>query len=115
VGNKYYTISLFGRLGDIFQKLMSVVLSEEDLNDDLDENYILDDHLDGTYINKELIKECWDNDIPELKLSTSSATDIIGFAPTYRGYYGNDFNSDEIQKSISESVKIEQFITDKYK
>ena len=28
--NKYYTISLFGRLGDIFQKLMSVVLSEED-------------------------------------------------------------------------------------
>lgn len=115
VGNKYYTISLFGRLGDIFQKLMSVVLSEEDLNDDLDENYILDDHLDGTYINKELIKECWDNDTPELKLSTSSATDIIGFAPTYRGYYGNDFNSDEIQKSISESVKIEQFITDKYK
>lgn len=60
VSNRYFTVNLFGRLGDIFQKLLSVVVKTESLPSDLDENYVIDDHIPTeTYLNKDYVYESW--------------------------------------------------------
>lgn len=111
---KHYTISLFGVLGDIFQKLLQVVLNENDLAENLTSDYILDDHLDGSFINKDLVKECWDNETPKLKLSQATNSDIIGFAPAYRGFY-SEFDSSKVQTGATEIISIDEYISAKYK
>lgn len=112
--NSYYTLNLFGVLGDIFQKLKSVVLSEDQLSEEqrLEEDggqkYILEDPCDYSprIVNSDYIAYCWSNVHPD-PLYTNEQTSIIGFAPSYRGYY-NEFNSSQIQ--IAESTEDGSFI-----
>ena len=112
--NSYYTLNLFGVLGDIFQKLKSVVLSEDQLSEEqrLEEDggqkYILEDPCDYSprIVNSDYIAYCWSNVHPD-PLYTNEQTAIIGFAPSYRGYY-NEFNSSQIQ--IAESTGDGSFI-----
>lgn len=112
--NSYYTLNLFGALGDIFQKLKSVVLSEDQLSEEqrLEEDggqkYILEDPCDYSprIVNSDYIAYCWNNVHPD-PLYTNEQTAIIGFAPSYRGYY-NEFNSSQIQ--IAESTEDGSFI-----
>lgn len=104
--NSYYTLNLFGVMGDIFQKLKSVVLSEDQLSDEqrAEEDgglkYILEDPCDYSpvMVNAEYIASCWRNIYPDptYSISSTTQTSVIGFAPSYRGYY-NDFNSSQIQ------------------
>jgi hypothetical protein len=112
--NSYYTLKLFGVLGDIFQKLKSVVLSEDllseeqRLEEDGGQKYILEDPCDYSprIVNSDYIAYCWSNVHPD-PLYTNEQTSIIGFAPSYRGYY-NEFNSSQIQ--IAESTEDGSFI-----
>lgn len=104
--NSYYTLNLFGVMGDIFQKLKSVVLSEDQLSDEqrAEEDgglkYILEDPCDYSpvMVNAEYIASCWRNIYPDptYSIDSTTQTSVIGFAPSYRGYY-NDFNSSQIQ------------------
>lgn len=115
VSNRYFTINLFGRLGDIFQKMLQVAVDESKLPDDLDSNYVLDDHIPSdTLLNKEFVYDSWMNDTPILKLSSANPTDIIGFAPTYHGY-DPDFDSKSIQTNPNTIVPLEDYIKNQYK
>ena len=99
----YYTLNLFGVIGDIFQKLKNVVLSEDMLTDEqkAEEDgglkYVLEDPCDVSpvVVNADYVEACWRNVYPE-PLYTNHQPSIIGFAPSYRGYY-NEFESSKIQ------------------
>ena len=115
VSNRYFTINLFGRLGDIFQKMLQVVVDESKLPDDLDSNYVLDDHIPSdTLLDMYFVYDSWMNDTPILKLSSANPTDIIGFAPTYHGY-DPDFDSKSIQTNPNTIVPLEDYIKNQYK
>lgn len=115
VSNRYFTVNLFGRLGDIFQKMLQVVVDESKLPNDTSLDYVLDDHIPSeTYLNKEFIYDSWMNNTPVLDLSTANPTDIIGFAPTYHGYDPN-FDSKSIQINSNTIVPIENHIENKWK
>lgn len=140
--NQYYTLNLFGVIGDIFQKLKSVVLSESQLTDeqraeeDGGEKYILHDRCLGggdglRYLNANYIRESWDNVYnniygyhynPETGMTGGSIStiDVIGFAPSYRGFY-NEFNSNQIQYYDGNAeygadviMNIDDFLTEKW-
>lgn len=125
--NGYYTLNLFGVLGDIFQKLRSVVLSESQLSEaqkseeDGGKKYILDDRSasDGETVNADYVHRSFQNDYNNIYGHTS-AIDVIGFAPSYRGYY-NEFDSKKIQVLSGDSysddqkfINIDKYLTDKW-
>lgn len=118
--NKYYTLNLFGVLGDIFQKLKKVVLTEDELTDeqksedDGGKKYVLDDPClqASRFVNSEYIDASWRNEVPQY-INAIDSLDIIGFAPSYRGYY-NDFASDKIQIG-NEIVNISDSLTEVWK
>jgi hypothetical protein len=100
-GVVYYNINLFGALGDVFQSLMSVVLDVNKLSDeqraepDGGAKYILNDGMaDTPVIDRTVVKNCW-NYADEPLSSLNHYTDVIGFAPAYRGFY-DDFESNSI-------------------
>lgn len=100
--NKYYTLNLFGVLGDIFQKLKSVVVSENQLTDDQKSEsdggakYILyNTPAPITYLNADYIKSCWNVENNGF-VGLRTRSDVIGFAPSYRGKY-NNFESSKIE------------------
>ena len=107
--NGCYTLNLFGTLGEIFQKLKSVVVSESQLTDeqkaepDGGAKYVLRDRsAQGEKLNAEYVHRSFDhnrNNIYGTYDGTGGAIssyDVIGFAPSYRGYY-NEFDSKKIQ------------------
>lgn len=124
--DKYYTLTLFGVLGDIFLKLKKVVVSKDRLTaDQLEEEdgglkYVLNDYRLGTggeetKFDMYFVDECWnytkDYDIspldPNLKHYPKGVKYIYGAAPTYCGYY-SDFDSTRVQVSKTESLPISE-------
>lgn len=114
--NKYYTLNLFGVLGDIFQKLKNIVLTDEQLTDeqraedDGGKKYVLDDPClqNPRILNSDYVEASWRNVKPQYA-NVDNPLDIIGFAPSYRGYY-SDFSSDKIQIN-NEVVNISDSLT----
>lgn len=121
-GTVSYNINIFGAVGDVFQSLRDVVLSEDKLSDeqktesDGGQKYILDDEIyTNTTIDRHLVKECWEYEGEPLA-GLRSIPDIIGFAPANRGLY-DDFESnsgvgfeimsvsDGTAKSIEDTIK----------
>lgn len=107
--NSYYTLNLFGMIGEIFQKLKSVVLSTDQLSDeqkaesDGGAKYVLNDRLDyNRFLNADYVADSWERDINNV-YGVVDSTDVIGFAPSYRGYY-NEFNSSQIQLHDADNV-----------
>lgn len=90
----YYTFNLYGALGDVFQTLMDCVVDENKLTDeqraesDGGRKYVIDCPWERYLIDKEFVKNSWDNDNPNLQLA-NEPYDYIGFAPAYRGLYEN--------------------------
>ena len=104
--NGCYTLNLFGTLGEIFQKLKSVVVSESQLTDeqkaepDGGAKYVLRDRsAKGDKLNAEYVLYSFNNDFNNI-YGPIDATDVIGFVPSYRGYY-NEFDSKKIQMGTS--------------
>lgn len=100
--NSYYTLNLFGTLGEIFQKLKSVVVSESQLTaeqkaePDGGKKYVLVDRsAQGEKLNVDYVYRSFNNDYNNI-YGPVDATDVIGFAPSYRGYY-NEFDSKKLQ------------------
>ena len=91
--SKHYNLNLFGAIGDVIKKLMSVTTSKSLLPDGLGEEYVLDDNLSGKYLNSEYVYNSWVNEDNKTG-SNVSDYDIIGFAPSHRGFYP-DFASDK--------------------
>ena len=118
--NKSYNLNLFGVLGEYLQKMKDVVTSEDRLTDaqkseeDGGLKYVLNDHLGGTLLDANYVYNSWMNDENnpnDFTDKTITDQDIIGFAPAYRGYYGMDFNSSEIQIGLNALDSIsEKFI-----
>ena len=111
--NGCYTLNLFGTLGEIFQKLKSVVVSESQLTDeqkaepDGGAKYVLRDRsAQGEKLNAEYVHRSFANDFNNVNGTydetggSITSTDVIGFAPSYRGYY-NEFDSKKIQMGTS--------------
>ena len=111
--NGCYTLNLFGTLGEIFQKLKSVVVSESQLTDeqkaepDGGAKYVLRDRsAQGEKLNAEYVHRSFANDFNNVYGTydetggSITSTDVIGFAPSYRGYY-NEFDSKKIQMGTS--------------
>lgn len=131
--DKYYTLTLFGVLGDIFLKLKKVVVSKDRLTtDQLEEEdgglkYVLNDYRLGTggeetKFDMFFVDECWnyvkDYDIgpldPSLKYYPRGVKYIYGAAPTYGGYY-SDFDSTRVQISKTESSPISECLRSQWK
>lgn len=100
--NSYYTLNLFGTLGEIFQKLKSVVVSESQLTaeqkaePDGGKKYVLVDRsAQGEKLNVDYVYRSFNNDYNNI-YGPVDATDVIGFAPSYRGFY-NEFDSKKLQ------------------
>lgn len=107
--NGCYTLNLFGTLGEIFQKLKSVVVSESQLTDeqkaepDGGAKYVLRDRsAQGEKLNADYVHRSFEHNLNNI-YGTYDGTggfitsyDVIGFAPSYRGYY-NEFDSKKIQ------------------
>lgn len=136
--NGYYTLNLFGVLGEIFQKLKSVVVSESQLTDaqkseeDGGKKYILRDRVSasGKTLNAEYVYTSFinpNNTVYGIGYNEIDGTymglhptDVIGFAPSYRGYY-NDFDSSKMLFAEGDGISIEDkflpldyLITDKW-
>lgn len=123
--NKYYTITLFGALGDIFQKLKNIVLDDSKLTesqqneDDRGQKYVLNDNLTGQPLSIGYVYNTFRNNPLNIQPLTGVADatldySIIGFAPAYRGYY-NDFNSSKIQTNTDTSVDMSEYVFQKWK
>lgn len=104
--NGCYTLNLFGTLGEIFQKLKSVVVSESQLTDeqkaepDGGAKYVLRDRsAQGEKLNADYVFRSFENYYNNI-YGYINSTDVIGFAPSYRGYY-NEFDSKKIQMGTS--------------
>lgn len=115
--NKYYTINLFGMIGEIFQEMMNVVTNRSKLNG-LDEKYLLDDSkimITTPNLNKDYIKSDWNRDTHKVWPASESIEiyDMYGFAPSHRGLY-NGFKSNKIQVSDSEIKEISDVLKEKW-
>lgn len=127
--DRYYTLTLFGVLGDIFLKLKKVVVSKDRLTQDqIDEEdgglkYILNDYHydpngDPILYDMNFVNKSWDlsnYDIGELDPSLNhypnGIENVYGAAPTYCGYYP-DFDSTRVQMNATESKPISERLRD---
>lgn len=121
--NVKYNINLYGAIGDVFQSLLDVVVSESKLSDEQknepnSSKYILDDLVvEHRTLNKEFVQECWHNE-PDTLSDSPLAINTFGVAPAHRGLY-DDFEStsgvgfetvtisDGTPKSIEDVLKAE--------
>lgn len=103
----YYTFNLYGALGDVFQTLMDCVTDPNKLTDeqksesDGGQKYVISSIWDEVLIDRNFVKNCWDNDSPTPATSTAPSN-YIGMAPAYRGLY-EDFESTSIWISTQEA------------
>lgn len=115
--NKYYTINLFGMIGEIFQEMLNVVTNRSKLNG-LDDKYLIDDSKimpSLPTLNRDYIKNDW-NRTSHKSWPTSEGIevyDMYGFAPSHRGLY-NGFKSNKIQVSDSEIKDIADVLKEKW-
>lgn len=117
----YYTLNLFGVLGDIFQKLKKVVVSESQLDSELDnpELYILNDHSTDygeTILDKDFVFDSWwyaDMNLDDPSKQKVPNYYIYGVAPTYGGYYPN-FDPTRVQYSSTQSSLIADVLRDSW-
>lgn len=120
ISNSYYTINLFGIIGEVFQELMNVVTNESKLNG-LDSKYLLNDgkYFDtaGNILNRSFVRNCWErvNNVvwEQGKYKTHDIFDMYGFAPSHRGLY-NDFKSNKIQTSSTDVIDVAQLLREKW-
>lgn len=118
VSNRYYTINLFGIIGEVFHELMNVVTDPNKLNGK-DYKYVLDDskyfNTAGNILNKSFVRNSWEHDSAELvtyeqgKYKDFEIFDMYGFAPSHRGLY-KDFKSNQIQVSDSSIKPISEIL-----
>lgn len=120
VSGGYYTLNLFGALGDVFYELMKVVCSVDQLSsDDIQSDgnkYVLNDYQDGSvnYDSEFVSNSFITNQSNSSSLDQSTSIyDIYGAAPSYRGFYPN-FKSDKIQTSTEEIQNISDYLKDKW-
>lgn len=104
---KVYELSLYGKLGEVLNKIKNLTLKKPiDLEDIKEEeklyvgysedefgNPVIDNILtEGLKLNKELVKASIDRSNPTLNYDDATDVDIIGFAIANRGLY-NEFDS----------------------
>lgn len=111
--NKYYTLNLYGALGDVLHKLKEVVVDSSKLSEGQGEEYVLNDHCDGDVIDKNYVWSSFQDDDPESDINECHDWEIIGMAPSYRGYYSN-FKSDMIERNGS-AISLSSIIADQWK
>lgn len=120
--NNYYTLNLFGVLGDIFHKLKNVVVSYDNVDESLDnpEQYVLNDYSLDAYgepvpFDNAFVSDSWDRNTSDLSHpSEVSVRNIYGAAPTYCGYYPN-FEPTRVQWSDTQSSLIEDELRETWK
>ena len=91
-GKGTYELTLFGQLGKIFQELKKISPIKTQVDED---KYYIGNVFEHRVINKDIVKECWNNE-PDLSvfLKYAKTSDIIGFCPTDLGITENfDCNS----------------------
>ena len=104
---KFYELSLFGKLGEVLNKIKNLTLkkpidlkkiTEDDklyigYSEDESGNPVIDNILtEGLKLNKELVKASIDRSMPILNYEDATDVDIIGFAISNRGLY-EEFDS----------------------
>ena len=98
--NKYYSLNLYGALGDVFHKLKEVPVEE------------IDDHCndreDNSVFNNTFAWTSFNVDDPQLELNNAHSWEIIGMAPAYRGLYPN-FKSDQKYSTVAQEGSTEGF------
>lgn len=112
VYNGYYNFTLYSVLGDIFQKLKSVVLSSDDPSMS---DYILNDYLSGDYVDAEYIKNNWEklsNSLQPITSASITDSDIIGFLPGHRGQY-KDFDGNMIDNQ-ADIIDLQEYVEKKW-
>lgn len=117
----YYTINLFGKLGDIFKEMMNIVTSESLLGDlpsvyCIDYNAFVKDDTSIPIVDRNLVEKSWENDTHNcwtfLNESTQwKFTDVFGLAPSHRGLYPN-FKSTMLQVGSNEIIEMKDYIAD---
>lgn len=112
-GNRYYTINLFGSLGDIFQKLRDVVASPTDLKEGQSNNYILADPTSGIKLDRNYVFDSFKNDRNSIGNDGIRNTDIVGFAPSHRGLY-QEFSPNKIQSDAETIKEIKDYLIDRW-
>lgn len=122
--NKSYNLNLFGVLGDFFYKMRGVVTSQDRLTDeqraesDGGMKYVLNDHIGGASLDANYVLNSWNhtnNNINNFSDSSIIDQDIIGFAPAYRGYYGMDFKSSNVQVNDSEIMNLSTLLEEEWR
>ena len=123
--DNYYTLNLFGILGDIFYKLKNIVLTPDKLTDeqksepDGGAKYILNDHsiFNGERVsyNAHFVGNSWYDD--DIDLSETFPTSpnflhkVYGATPSYCGFYPN-FEPDKVQLNSTTSASISDCLSD---
>lgn len=105
--NKYYTLNLYGALGDVFHKLKEVGVEGDD------PDYVLDDHctqLEDNIFDSGFVQLSFNVDNPVLNINNAHPYEIIGMAPAYRGLYPN-FKSDQKYSTVAGEGNTEGFKT----
>lgn len=105
VNDKYYSITLYSSLGNVFKKLKEVVvdpllLTQDQLSEpDGGKKYVLDDLLSGDLLTSTVVTNGWRKTprLIDIYTNLGGDYDIIGFIPAYRGYYKNDWASDKAE------------------
>lgn len=115
-----YRINLFSTLGDIFQKLKSVVVNpaflsdEQKAEDDGGQKYILDDRLSGDPLTMQYVADSFQYNNNETadpsKVNFINDHSILGFAPSYRGIY-KDFDTSKIQDATAQLNSMADYLT----
>lgn len=82
-GNYYYSVTLFGSLGDIFLKLKNITFDRTNTAvSETGEPYLIDgSQYVAMQINKESILEAWSKTNINYSLENSTWSDIIGWTP----------------------------------
>lgn len=126
--DNFYTLNLFGILGDIFYKLKNVVLTPDKLTDEQKSEsdgglkYILNDHstINGERVSFDahFIGNSWDDDSIDLSETFPTSTNFLhkvyGAIPSYSGFYPN-FEPDKVQLNATTSASIADCLRDVWK
>lgn len=102
---KVYELSLYGKLGEVLNKIKNISLKPTD------ENYIGDVLSTGLKLNKELVKASFEHDKPVTDLALAGDLDIIGFAMSNRGLY-EEFDSKNFVTTNNKIEPVDKYINE---
>lgn len=97
----FYKINLYGQLGEIFLTLQNI------------KPEAFDKYFTGRALDYSFARESFIDDDPRLDLNSAMTTDIVGLAPSYRGFYDN-FDSESLETSTG-IKKMEDVLREHYK